>query len=38
MKLNHSMYKLYRKMPSGNWKYSEAYNSTLDPNYHAVIN
>lgn len=32
------MYKLYRKMLSGKWKYSEAYNSTLDPNYHADIN
>ena len=32
------MYKLFRKMPSGNWKYSEVYNSTLDPDYHAAIN
>ena len=24
-------------MPSGNWKYSETYNSTLDPSYHALI-
>lgn len=32
------MYKLYRKLPSGNWKYTEAFNSTLDPNYHSLIN
>ena len=32
------MYKLFRKLPSGKWKYSDAYNSTLDPNYHADIN
>ena len=32
------MYKLYRKLPSGNWKYTEAFNSTLDPNYHYLIN
>ena len=32
------MYKLYRRLPSGKMKYSECYNSTLDPNYHADIN
>lgn len=32
------MYQLYRKLPSGKWKYSEVYYSTLDPNYHADIN
>lgn len=32
------LYKLYRKLPNGEWKYSDAYNSTLDPNYHADIN
>jgi len=32
------MYKLYRKLPSGNWKYTDAFNSTLDPNYHESIN
>jgi hypothetical protein len=31
-------FKLYRKLPSGKWKYTESYNSTLDPNYHADIN
>lgn len=33
-----SKYKLYRKMESGKWKYSEAFNSTLDPRYHEIIN
>lgn len=32
------MYKLYRKLPSGNWKYTATFNSTLDPIYHEYIN
>jgi len=32
------MYKFYRKLPNGKWKYTEAFNSTLDPNYHELIN
>lgn len=32
------MFKFYRMMPSGKWKYTETYNSTLDPEYHADIN
>jgi hypothetical protein len=32
------MYKMYRKMLSGNWKYTDAFNSTLDPRYHELIN
>lgn len=32
------MYKFYRKLPSGVWKFTEAFNSTLDPEYHALIN
>ena len=32
------MYRFYRKMQSGNWKYCETFNSTLDPNYHELIN
>jgi hypothetical protein len=33
-----ALYKMYRKMTSGNWKYTEAFNSTLDPDYHYLIN
>ena len=25
-------------MPSGNWKYTEGFNSTLQPLYHELIN
>jgi hypothetical protein len=32
------MYKFYRKLWNGKWKYSEAFNSTLDPDYHDLIN
>lgn len=32
------MYKFYRLLPNGKWKYAETYNSTLDPEYHADIN
>ena len=32
------MYKLYRKLSSGTWKYTDTFNSTLDPNYHEAIN
>lgn len=32
------MYRLYRKLPSGNWKYTDTFNSTLDPRYHWHIN
>ena len=32
------MYRFYRLIPSGNWKYADTFNSTLDPNYHATIN
>lgn len=32
------MYKFYRMLPSGKWKYSDTYNSTLDPDYHDYIN
>lgn len=32
------MYKFYRQLPSGTWKYSETFNSTLDANYHDLIN
>ena len=32
------MYKVYRKMPSGFWKYTEPFNSILDPEYHSLIN
>ena len=31
------MYKFYRMLPSGVWKYTDAFNSTLDPNYHDLI-
>ena len=32
------MFKFYRMLPNGVWKYTEAFNSTLDPEYHALIN
>lgn len=32
------MYKFYKLLPSGKWKYADTFNSTLDPNYHAYIN
>ena len=32
------MYKLYRLLPSGKWKYTDVFNSTLNPEYHAAIN
>lgn len=32
------MYKFYRTLPNGNWKYCDTYNSTLDPDYHSIIN
>lgn len=32
------MFKFYRMLPSGVWKYTDAFNSTLDPEYHALIN
>lgn len=32
------MYYFYRKMLSGNYKYTDAFNSTLDPEYHSLIN
>ena len=32
------MYKFYRMLPGGAWKYSETFNSTLDPDYHDLIN
>lgn len=32
------MYKFYRKLWNGKWKYTETFNSTLDPNYHELIN
>ena len=32
------MYKFYRKLASGKWKYSETFKSTLDPYYHELIN
>jgi hypothetical protein len=32
------LYYFYRMLPSGKWKYTEAFNSTLDPEYHALIN
>lgn len=32
------MYKMYKKLWNNKWKYIETFNSTLDPNYHALIN
>lgn len=32
------MYKFYKLLPSGTWKYCATFNSTLDPEYHAYIN
>lgn len=32
------MYKFYRQLNNGKWKYTESFNSTLDPNYHELIN
>ena len=32
------MYKMYRMLASGVWKYCETFNSTLDPVYHELIN
>jgi hypothetical protein len=32
------VYKMYRKLPSGKWKYTDAFRSTLDPRYHELIN
>lgn len=31
------MYKLYRLLPSGKWKYTDVFNSTLDPGYHGAV-
>lgn len=31
------MYKFYRTLPNGNWKYCDVFNSTLDSNYHSYI-
>lgn len=28
------MYKFYKLLPNGIWKYAGTFNSTLDPNYH----
>jgi len=32
------MYRFYRKLASGKWKYTETFMSTLDPSYHGLIN
>ena len=32
------MYKMYKKLWNGKWKYIEKFNSTLDPVYHEIIN
>lgn len=32
------MYKFYKLLGSGTWKYCDTFNSTLDPEYHAYIN
>lgn len=32
------MYKFYKLLDSGKWKYYDTFNSTLDPYYHAAIN
>ena len=32
------MYKFYKLLESGVWKYTDTFNSTLDPNYHSYIN
>ena len=32
------MYKFYKLLGSGKWKYADTFNSTLDPNYHEYIN
>lgn len=32
------MYKFYRTLWNGKWKYCETFNSTLDPEYHDLIN
>lgn len=32
------VYYLYRMLPNGAWKYTESFNSTLDPQYHDAIN
>lgn len=39
MRVKHikNMYKLYRQLPNGKWKYYDTFNSTLDPNYHGAI-
>jgi hypothetical protein len=36
--MSYALYYFYRMMPNGKWKYTEAFNSTLDPEYHALIN
>jgi len=32
------MYKFYKLFKNGNQKYTDTFNSTLDPEYHAYIN
>jgi hypothetical protein len=32
------MYKFYKLLGDGKWKYASIFNSMLDPNYHAYIN
>jgi len=32
------MYKFYKLLDSGIWKYADTFNSTLDPEYHSYIN
>ncbi len=32
------MYKFYRMLHNGKYKYTDTFNSTLDPNYHDLIN
>lgn len=36
--MSNVLYKFYRMLPSGKYKYTDAFNSTLDPEYHALIN
>jgi len=32
------MYKFYKLLGNNNWKYTDTFNSTLDPEYHSYIN
>lgn len=32
------MYKFYKLLENSTWKYCDTFNSTLDPDYHVLIN